>query len=196
MRLISKTNLCIMSLELIFILVFIKSIDLPFYFGPDWEFIGWSSLLSQLCNFRNIIAVCCVIGIVWSESVYWHLRHRLKGSPSSIPAKITNIKNKDVEYMSLLFTILTIVSFNFDDMRDIIIFLIIFFIYCVLLKCTDWFASDPVLHLRGLHLYSGEFRNLSQETTFISFENIRSGQEINRSYQKISSTVYWLYPQS
>lgn len=39
MKLINKTNLCVMSMELIFILAFVKSVDIPVYFGTDWEFV-------------------------------------------------------------------------------------------------------------------------------------------------------------
>lgn len=197
MTLFSKTNLCVMSMELIFVLVFIKCINVPFYIGADWEFIGWSKLFQVLCSARNLIAIGCVIGAGWSESVYWLLRHEIKGSPSSISSRISNVKNKDVEYLSLLFTILTIVSFDFDNYRDITVFLIVFFLYCVLLTNTEWYATDPILRLRGLHLYSGDSKNLPKETMFLSFETIiPSSDEITRSYQKISETVYWLYPTS
>lgn len=195
MTLFSKTNLCVMSMELIFVLVFIKCINIPFYIGADWEFIGWSKLLHVLCSARNFIAICCVVGIAWSESVYWHLRYKLKGSPSSISTKISNVENKDVEYLSLLFTILTIISFDFGDYRDIAVFLVVFCIYCVLLTGTDWYATNPILRLRGLHLYSGDPQKLPKETLFLSFETIPSTKEVTRSYQKISETVYWLYSQ-
>ena len=196
MKLISKTNLCVMSMELIFVLVFFKSIDIPIYFGADFEFIGWTNLFMQLYQLRNIIAVCCVIGILWSESVYLLLSYRLKGSPTTISVAISKIENKDVEYLSLLFTILTVVSFNFDDTRDIVIFLIIFLLYAVLLKSTDWYTTNPLLRLRGLHLYSGVVKNYPHGITFLSFEQISSDKEIFRSYQKISDAVYWLYPES
>ena len=192
MKLINKTNLCVMSMELIFILAFIKSIDIPVYFGPDWEFVGWGNLF--LDRPRNFVALFCLLGFLWSQCVYWTLRHKLKGSPDSLPIRITNIKSKDAEYMSLLFTILTIVSFDFNDIRDIIVFVVIFILYSVLLRRTDWFAASPILALKGFHLYVGETEKLPKGTMFLTYGEIPFDPEIVRTYQKISETVYWLYP--
>lgn len=194
MKLINKTNLCVMSMELIFILAFIKSIDIPVYFGPDWEFVGWGNLF--LDRPRNFVALFCLLGFLWSQCVYWMLRHKLKGSPDTLPVKIQNIENKDAEYMSLLFTILTIVSFDFSNIRDIIVFAIVFVLYCVLLKRTDWYAASPILALKGFRLYGGETDKLPKETIFLSYGEIPLDEEIVRSFQKISRTVYWLCPEA
>lgn len=194
MKLINKTNLCIMSMELIFILAFIKSIDIPVYFGPDWEFIGWSNLF--LVRPGNFIALFSLLGFMWSQGVYWMLHHKLKGSPDTLPIQIRKIENKDAEYMSLLFTILTIVSFDFSNIRDIIVFAIVFVLYCVLLKRTDWYAASPILALKGFRLYGGETDKLPKETIFLSYGEIPLDEEIVRSFQKISKTVYWLCPEA
>lgn len=192
MKRINKTNLCVMSMELIFILAFIKSIDIPVYLGSDWEFVGWSNLF--LDRPGNFIALFSLLGFIWSQGVYWMLRHKLKGSPDTLPIQIRNIGNKDAEYMSLLFTILTIVSFDFSNIRDIIVFAIVFLLYCVLLKRTDWYAASPILALKGFHIYAGETDKLPKGPLFLTYGEIPFDQEIVQSYQKISDTVYWLYP--
>lgn len=194
MKLINKTNLCIMSMELIFILAFIKSVDIPIYLGPDWEFIGWRNLF--LARPRNFVALFCLLGFLWSRCVYRLLRHKLKGSPNTLPIKIQNIESKDAEYMSLLFTILTIVSFDFSNVRDIIVFVAIFILYCVLLKRTDWYAASPILALKGFHLYAGETDKLPKGTLFLTNEEISLDTDVIQSYQQISKTVYWLYPKA
>jgi hypothetical protein len=96
--------------------------------------------------------------------------------------------------MSLLFTILTIVSFDFNNIRDIIVFAVIFILYCVLLRRTDWFAASPILALKGFLLYAGETDKLPKGTMFLTYGEIPFNPEIVRTYQKISETVYWLYP--
>lgn len=192
MKLVKKTNLCVMSMELIFILALIKSIDIPVYCGSDWEFVGWSNLF--LHRPGNFIALLCIGGLIWSQCVYWALRHKLKGAADTLPIRIRNIENKDVEYMSLLFTILTIVSFDFSNLRDIIVFAVIFFLYCVILKRTDLYAASPILALKGFHLYAGKTDKLPNGALFLSYGEISSNQDINRPFQKISGAVYWLYP--
>ena len=180
-----------MSMELIFLLAFVKSIDVPVYFGSDWGFIGWSKLF--LDRPENFVAIFCLFGLIWSQGVYWALRHKLKGSPDTLPIRITNITSKDAEYMSLLFTILTIVSFDFGNVRDIIVFAIIFLLYCVILKRTDWYAASPILALKGFHLYAGETDKLPKGTMFLTYGEISLDSDKPLSYQKISRTVYWLY---
>jgi len=194
MKLISKTNLCIMSMELIFVLAFIKSIDIPVYLDSDWEFVGWSNLF--LDRPGNFIALFSLLGLTWSQCVYRALRHKLKGSPDTLPTRIRNMENKDAEYMSLLFTILTIVSFDFSNIRDIIVFVIVFILYCVLLKRTDWYAASPILALKGFRLYTGETDKLPKGILFLTCEDLPLEQEVARPYQKISQTVYWLYPEA
>lgn len=192
MNLVNKTNLCVMSMELIFILALIKSIDIPVYCGSDWEFVGWSNLF--LHRPGNFIALLCIGGLIWSQCVYWALRHKLKGAADTLPIHIRNIENKDAEYMSLLFTILTIVSFDFSSIRDIIVFAVMFFLYCIILTRTDWYVASPILALKGFHLYTGETDMLPKGTLFLSYGEIPLNKEINRPFQKISGTVYWLYP--
>ena len=194
MKLINKTNLCIMSMELIFILAFIKSVNIPIYWGPDWEFIGWKNLF--LDRPRNFVALFCLLGFLWSQCVYWMLCHKLKGSPDTLPVKIHNIENKDAEYMSLLFTILTIVSFDFGNIRDIIVFAVIFILYCVILKRTDWYAASPILALKGFRLYGGETDKLPKGTLFLTNEEISPDTDVTRPYQQISKTISWLYPKA
>lgn len=183
-----------MSMELIFILAFIKSVDIPIYFGSDWEFIGWSNLF--LHHPGNFVALLCTMGLIWSQCVSWALRHKLKGSPDTLPIQIRNIENKDAEYMSLLFTILTIVSFDFGNIRDIIVFAVIFILYCVILKRTDWYAASPILALKGFRLYGGETDKLPKGTLFLTNEEISPDTDVTRPYQQISKTVYWLYPKA
>lgn len=182
-----------MSMELIFILVFIKAIDLPIYIGSDWEFIGWYMLKECICEFRNVIAILCFFCVIWSEVAYQIFKHQLKGSPATIADTFRNVKNKDVEYLSLLLTILTVVCFDFSSLRDILIFVIVFVLYWIITIHTDLFATNPLLRCRGMHLYSATADNIKDEVMFLSFEDLKPSQNVNRQYKVISKHVYVLY---
>lgn len=182
-----------MSMELIFILVFIKAIDFPVYFGSDWEFIGWKNMLGYLCELRNIIAILCVAGVIWSEMAYRLFRYQLKGTPNSIPDTLKNVENKDVEYLSLLLTIITIVCSDFGNLRDIIIFVIVYILYWIITIHTELYATNPLLRFRGMHLYTATADKIGEGTMFLSYENIKPGQDVIRQYKKISKHVYVLY---
>lgn len=189
----NRTNLCMMSMELIFLLVFVKAIDVPVYFGSDWEFVGWNNVLKLLYIPRNIIAVLCLIGIAWSESAYQIFRYQLKGSPTTISVTLNNVENKDVEYMSLLFTILTIICFDFGSIRDIIIFVIVFILYWIISIHTELYATNPLLRVRKMHLYSATVDNVEEGAMFLSFEELKPLKSVNRQYKKISNHVNVLY---
>lgn len=182
-----------MSMELIFILVFIKAIDVPVYLGSDWEFIGLENVLSLLYMPRNIIAVLCLIGVIWSEIAYLRFRYNLKGSPTTISETLKKVENKDVEYMSLLLTILTIICFDFGSIRDVIIFVIVFVLYWIISMHTELYATNPLLRVRKMHLYSATVDNMDEGAMLLSFEELKHGESVNRQYQKISSHVYVLY---
>lgn len=185
----NKISLCVMSMELIFILVFIKAIDFPVYFGSDWEFIGLESMLGYLCELRNIIAILCVAGVIWGEVAYGLFRFQLKGTPNSIPDTFKNVENMDVEYLSLLLTIITVVCFDFGNLRDIIIFVIVFVLYWIISIHTELYATNPLLRFRGMHLYTATSDKIGEGTMFLSYENLKPGQDVNRPYKKISKHV-------
>ena len=189
----NKISLCVMSMELIFLLVFIKAINFPVYFGSDWEFIGLESMLGYLCELMNIIAILCVAGVIWGEVAYGLFRYQLKGTPNSIPDTLKNVENKDVEYLSLLLTIITIVCFDFGSLRDIIIFVIVFVLYWIITIHTELYATNPLLRFRGMHLYTATSDKIGEGTMFLSYENLKPGQDVNRPYKKISKHVYVLY---
>lgn len=181
-------------MELIFVLVFIKAIDLPIYIGFDWEFIGWDMLKEYVCEFRNIIAMLCVIGVIWGEIAYILFKHQLKGSPTTIADTLRNVKNKDVEYLSLLLTILTVACFDFSSLRDVLIFVIVFVLYWIITIHTELYVTNPLLRCRGMHLYSATTDMIRGEVMFLSFEELKPLQDVNRQYKIISKHVYVLYP--
>lgn len=189
----NRTNLCMMSMELMFLLVFIKAIDVPVYLGLDWEFIGWENVLGLFTMPRNIIALLCVIGIAWSEIAYLIFRYKLKGSPTTISEKLNNVVNKDVEYISFLLSIVTIICFDFGSIRDLTIFVIVFVLYWIISIHTELYATNPLLRVRKMHLYSATVVSIGEEALFLSFEDLKQGETVNRQYKKISKHVYVLY---
>ena len=95
--------------------------------------------------------------------------------------------------MSLLLTILTVVCFDFSSLRDILIFVIVFVLYWIITIHMDLFATNPLLRCRGMHLYSATADNIKDEVMFLSFEDLKPSQNVNRQYKVISKHVYVLY---
>ena len=53
----NKLKLFAISLTAVWIVLFIKNVDIPVYFGGDSQFVGWARLLT----YRNLIALFSVV---------------------------------------------------------------------------------------------------------------------------------------
>lgn len=96
--------------------------------------------------------------------------------------------------MSLLLTILTVACFDFSSLRDVLIFVIVFVLYWIITIHTELYVTNPLLRCRGMHLYSATTDMIRDEVMFLSFEELKPLQDVNRQYKIISKNVYVLYP--
>ena len=58
-----KIELCFISLGVLFLLLVIKTVDIPIYWGPDIAFVGWKYLL-----INNIFTILFLIIFVASKA--------------------------------------------------------------------------------------------------------------------------------
>lgn len=77
----NKFKLFSISLVAVWIILFIRNVDIPLYFGADYEFVGWRRVLT----FGNFIALCSFSMFNVAIFSLIQLRQRLKGSPSGLP---------------------------------------------------------------------------------------------------------------
>ena len=89
----NKLKLFAISLTAVWIVLFIKNVDIPVYFGGDSQFVGWARLLT----YRNLIALFSVVMMAVSIHSIIQLRHRLKGSPSGLTVTLTVVKDKNYD---------------------------------------------------------------------------------------------------
>ena len=101
--------------------------------------------------------------------------------------------NKDVEELIFLLSIVTIICFDFGSIRDLTIFVIVFVLYWIISIHTELYATNPLLRVRKMHLYSATVVSIGEEALFLSFEDLKQGEAVNRQYKKISKHVYVLY---
>lgn len=72
---LDKTLLYFVSLSLLFVLIFVITVDIPIYFGENAEFIGWNDFFS-----RNLVAVFSFIMFIVSIICLWQFKNSLDGS--------------------------------------------------------------------------------------------------------------------
>ena len=87
-----KIRFYIMSLWLLFFLIFLLTVDVPISFEPDAKFIGWDELLSR--NILSTISLSCAMG---SWVLARNLQYQWQGVTNP-PYKVKSIKNENYEY--------------------------------------------------------------------------------------------------
>ena len=145
---IKKIGLYFLSLWLLFILIIIITIDIPLYFGEDWEFVGMKYLLSH-----NIISICCIICLIIGGIAYYDFNHTISGTPE-LPVEI--IKIDDINYESLTFLItyiVPLVCFNFENIRQCLVLTVLLCAIGVIYIKTDLFYANPTLALLQFRIY-------------------------------------------
>jgi hypothetical protein len=80
-----KIELCFISLSVLFLLLVIKTVDIPIYWGPDMAFVGWKYLL-----INNIFTILFLILFIVSMLMKARFGKSLQGG-TCISSKIRNV---------------------------------------------------------------------------------------------------------
>lgn len=119
-----KVEFYILSLWLLFVLIFLLTVDIPISFAPDAQFIGVIPLIR-----RNWLAMLSLLMVLTGILISFKLKHRFEGVHYP-PAEITNIKNENYEYLTFLTTyIIPLICIDLDEIR----YVIVLGFYCLLL---------------------------------------------------------------
>jgi hypothetical protein len=159
-----KIGMFFLSLWLLFILITIITIDMPIYFGKNWEFVGFNYLINQ-----NIIPIFCIVALFIGLFSYLDFIFLIKGSPN-LSFEIIEIENIDYEHLTFLTTyIIPLVCFNFDNTRYQIVFFLVLFIIAIIYIKTNLFYANPTLSVLCFRIYkvSGKFRDESIQTKIL-----------------------------
>lgn len=186
-----KFKLFSISLIAIWIVLFVKNIDIPIYIGPDPVFVGWNRIIS----YRNFIAIGSgVMFIVASLSIV-DLKYNLKGSPDGLAIKIETFENKNCDYINTLATIITFASMIIVQTETFRDFLISLFLIALIIICywkTNLYYSNPIFAILGYNLYilKSEKTEIPNNSIVIIDNQLKKDDYV--SYYHISDNVYFL----
>ncbi|MBV2195329.1 MAG: anti-phage protein KwaA [Flavobacterium sp.] len=180
-----KIQLYILSLWLLFILLFINKVKIPLCFF-DCEFVGWKKLLLD-----NIIPTISIVIVVLGFIFYFRFKYIVSGN-KSLPEKVTNIENINWEHLTFLVTyVIPLLSFdldfNLDEDRNSLMFFLVLIIIGLIYVKTNMFYTNPTLAILGYHIYkiSTTKRN---NVIFISRDIISENDWIE--YKLLSDNIY------
>jgi len=183
-----KIELYIISLWLLFFLIFIVTVQLPICFGSQCEFIGLKKLF--VLNWIALFALSLLcLGIVF----YSRFKYKMSGSQQN-SIKVTKIENKDYEHLTFLSTyIIPLIAFDLTKTRYLFVLVFLLIAIGAMYIKTNLFYSNPTLALLGYKIYKidAEFRTKEEmEVIIIARQSINIEDRL--SFKKIHNKIYYV----
>lgn len=183
-----KIELYIISLWLLFLIMFILTIDIPIYFGEDSKYIGTINLLK-----RNIISVCSLLFLILGLVFYGRFKYKIAGS-NKTPIEIIKIENFNYKHLTFITTyIVPLIGINFNSFRYVMVLFILLIAIGAIYIRTDLFYANPTLALLGFHIYrvNGKFRTeMRNNIIVIAKEPLEEKMKV--SYKKLDKKIYFV----
>ncbi|MFK8300113.1 anti-phage protein KwaA [Capnocytophaga canimorsus] len=185
---IRKIGLFFLSLWLLFILIIIITVKIPICFSEGCSFVGFRYLL-----FNNIISIFSFLALVIGSISYFDFKNQMKGTPE-LSFKITELENVDYEHLTFLTTyIIPLVCFQFENLRYIIVFIVLLVVIGSIYIRTDLFYANPTLAILQFRIYKvkGEFRNgeVRMNRILISKDKLKKDDRVK--YFKLDERIYY-----
>lgn len=183
----SKFNLFILSLWLLFACVAILTAYIPICFGNGCAFIGVKPLL-----LHNITSGVSVLLMAYGVFGYLRFKYAVSGTPN-IPMRVVSVESESYQHLVFLATyIIPLTAVDFENVRSILVFWILIAVMGTIYVKTEMFFANPSLALLNFKLYKveAEFKgNIpTRSLTLMSKNEIRVNDKVK--YYKLSSSVY------
>lgn len=150
-----KIRFYIMSLWLLFILIFLLTIDIPISFAPGASFIGILSLLK-----RNILSLLSLALVLVSWALSKKTKYEWQGVTNP-PHEIITVKNENYEYLTFLTTyIIPLICIDLSNIRYVIVLGVLLVLIGTIFVKMDLYYGNPTLALMGYRLYRAEIKGV------------------------------------
>lgn len=186
-RIAEKFELYVLSLWLLFLLIIVVTVDVPFCFEPDCRFIGAKPLLT-----RNIVPIIALVFLLAGAVYYFRFNYKIAGS-TSIPVVVDAVEDINYEHLTFLTTyIIPLICFNLTSDRYLIALALLLVVIGVIYVRTDKFYANPTLAVLGFRLYAAKVtRRTGQEVkvTLITKDRLKDGDKIR--FLELDSRVFY-----
>lgn len=185
-----KMNLYILSLGILFVFIIIISFKLPenIYIPFIWN---WNIVCHILKI--NLVSIISISAIVYCIIAYIKFQIDMDTSPN-IPFTINKIENLNYEHLTFLATyIIPLVSFDFENNRQLIILITLLIVMGIIYIKTDLFYANPSLALLGFKLYKadGDFKNGERnEIILITRDKLNINDKV--TYIRLDERIYYV----
>lgn len=177
-----KIQLYVVSLWLLFFLLFISKAQIPHCFDKDCHFIGFIRLLSI-----NVVPAIFLLLAFFGILFFINFRYIVNRN-RSLPDKVTRIENLNWEHLTFLVTyVIPFLSFNLNEDRNGLVFFLVLIIIGIIYIKTNMFYTNPTLALLGYHIYKLSTTQ-KENIIIISKDVIQENDRIQ--YQLLSDNIY------
>lgn len=148
-----KLRFYFMSLWLLFVLIFLLTVDISICFSE--HFIGFGSLLK-----RNWLAFISLLLSILGWFVASLEKQRWAGVTNP-PYEIESIKNENYEYLTFLTTyIIPLICIDLTKIRYLFVLAVLLVLIGFIFIRMDLYCGNPTLALMGYRLYRAEIKGL------------------------------------
>jgi len=177
-----KIQLYVVSLWLLFILLFINKVQIPYCFDENCHFIGFAKLL-----ITNVVPLIFLLLAIFGLIFYINFKYVIRRN-RSLPDKVTKVENLNWEHLTFLVTyVIPFLSFNLNEDRNGLVFFLVLIIIGIIYIKTNMFYTNPTLALLGYHIYKLSTTN-KENIIIISKDVIQENDSIQ--YQLLSDSIY------
>lgn len=182
-----KIELYIVSLWFLFFLIIVITIDIPIYFGSDWEFVNFKGVIR-----RNFIPIAASIFVIAGFIFYSRFEYRISGS-RKISGKITKIEDVNSEHLTFLTTyIIPLICFELSSARYVLALVFLLVVIGLIYIKTDKFYANPTLAILGYQIYKVDMQTRTNDTAkenliLISKDKLHVNDSVN--YKELDEKV-------
>ncbi len=188
-----KIELYILSLWVLFFLLFVNKIEVPFCDGENCHFIGFWNLI-----ITNWIPIFCLIGMGYGFYIFrYRLKYRVLDSGKKGPWEIIEIETISFENLSFLATyIIPLLCFDLDFHLDkgrnaIMLVLVLLAIGAIYIKANLYY-TNPSLALLNYKIYTIHYstQQSTKKCIALSKEKLTVGDVIFAKH--IDENIYFI----
>lgn len=180
-----KIRFYMMSLWLLFVLIFLLTIDIPISFEAGAKFIGVIPLIK-----RNILASISAILALISWLLTCRTKYEWKGVTNP-PHEITGVRNENYEYLTFLTTyIIPLICIDLKNIRYVIVLGILLILIGAIFVRMDLYYGNPTLALMGYRLYRAEINNIDAPDGVILISKDRLSKNLSIKWIEIDKFVW------
>jgi hypothetical protein len=178
-----KVGLYLLSLWLLFVLIFVNKISIDICF--DCNFASQQELI-EIAK-ANVLPLICVGLLLVSAACYLRFRYLIAGAQDG-PLYIESIEDKNAEHLVFLATyVVPLVGFGLDNIRQMINLGITLCLLGALYVRTNLFYANPTLALLGFRIFNVTFKD--GPAILISNTGLEKGDAVN--VLKLDRNIYF-----